>query len=363
MFTIEMIAAGHGDCLWIEYGDPNQPHRLLIDGGTAGTFKRIRKRIKALSPEQRHFELLVVTHIDADHIAGVLKLLDTTELGVTFGDIWFNGFRHLPSSSLESLGIIQGERLTDVLCRDDIPWNAAFDGGPIFFDKDQPLPSRNIKGGLKLTVLSPTQESLGDLRGKWEEEARKAGLDPNDPREDTDQPAPRRSGLEALGTQLPDIDTLAQENFSEDGSEANGSSIALMATYDGKRVLLSGDAFASVLQMAFRKLVPEGQRLKIDAFKIPHHGSKYNVSKALLDVLDCRHYLVSTNGAYFKHPDDVAIARVIKYGGADAMLCFNYTSKYNDTWSDASLQATHGYSASYPVAGEDGWTLKLSDIN
>lgn len=40
MLRMEMLLAGHGDCLWIEYGDPTAPRRVLIDGGATGTYKR-----------------------------------------------------------------------------------------------------------------------------------------------------------------------------------------------------------------------------------------------------------------------------------------------------------------------------------
>ena len=76
MFKIEMLPAGHGDCLWIEYGSKEDPFRILIDGGTTGTYKRLKKRLENLSEEDRKFELLIVTHIDADHIAGILKLFE-----------------------------------------------------------------------------------------------------------------------------------------------------------------------------------------------------------------------------------------------------------------------------------------------
>ena len=36
-FDIEMLPAGHGDCLWIEYGDESATHRWLIDCGTQPT--------------------------------------------------------------------------------------------------------------------------------------------------------------------------------------------------------------------------------------------------------------------------------------------------------------------------------------
>ncbi len=359
MFNIKMIAAGHGDCLWLEYGDEQQPFRILIDGGTAGTFKRVKKRIKVLPEDQRHFELLVITHIDADHIAGVLKLLDDEELGVTFGDIWFNGYRHLPTSPLESLGVIQGERLTDVLARDETPWNEAFDGGALIVEEGQPLPVSKLRGGLQLTLLSPTPATLRDLKGQWEEEARKAGLDPNDPRADTDQPARRRSGLEALGGDLPDVDALAETEFSEDGSEANGSSIAFLVEYDGIRVLLSGDAYALVLENSIKQLTNDCKKLRLDAFKTPHHGSKSNISATLLKTIDCDRYLISTNGAYFKHPDEIAVARIIKYGGKNVELYFNYLSKYTEIWTNARLLSKYGYVAKYPVDEQDGLTLRL----
>ena len=70
MLKIEMLRAGHGDCLWIEYGDPQHPRRVLIDGGATGTHKRaLRPKLLGLPEKDRRFELLMVTHIDADHIA------------------------------------------------------------------------------------------------------------------------------------------------------------------------------------------------------------------------------------------------------------------------------------------------------
>ena len=37
MLTVEMLPAEHGDCLWVQYGDPGRPSVLLIDGGTGAT--------------------------------------------------------------------------------------------------------------------------------------------------------------------------------------------------------------------------------------------------------------------------------------------------------------------------------------
>ena len=49
-FDITMLPAGHGDALWIEYGDDDRnTHRCLIDCGTQQTAKELLRRVAALS--------------------------------------------------------------------------------------------------------------------------------------------------------------------------------------------------------------------------------------------------------------------------------------------------------------------------
>jgi len=114
MINIELIQAAQGDCIWIEYGaNSDSLHRILIDGGTSDTYKRLKKRIECLPSDERHFDLLIITHIDADHIAGILKLIEKDDLGISFSDIWFNGYKHLGKTHIR--GVIQGELLSDYL--------------------------------------------------------------------------------------------------------------------------------------------------------------------------------------------------------------------------------------------------------
>ncbi len=352
MFRLEVLPAGHGDCLWIEYGDPRRPHRMLVDGGTAGTYRRaLRDRLLALPAAQRRFELLVITHIDSDHIAGVLELLRDRDVGFAAKDIWFNGYRHLPNEAPETLGPVQGEQLTDLLLRPGVSWNGRFRKGAVMAPADGELPRVALDGGLVLTLLSPTPAKLAELRPVWEREVRRAGLDPAQPRSgETDSEAE----VELLGA--PDVDALAAEPFDEDAAEANGSSIAMLAEHEGRRVLLTGDAHPGVLTAAIRRVAGRG-RLTVDACKLPHHGSRANVSRQLVQSLDCRHWLFSSNGAYFRHPDRQAVARVIKWGGPQADLAFNYRTRFNDVWAGRPLQQQFGYQASYPAADTAGAVL------
>jgi hypothetical protein len=157
------------------------------------------------------------------------------------------------------------------------------------------------------------------------------------------------------------VETLADEPFSEDAGAPNGSSIALLAEYGGAAAILGADAYASVLAASIRRLLQQRgiDRLKLDAFKLPHHGSKNNLSGDLLQLLDCRRYLLSSNGEYFQHPDRQAVARVIKYGGARPELHFNYRSEFNRVWEGADLQQKYGYSARYPAPEAAGLRVAL----
>ena len=102
MLRLNVLPSGHGDCLWIEYGTSAFPRRILIDGGATGTYKRaLQSRLERSGDE---LELLVVTHVDGDHITGILELIEKAHTGIKPKDLWFNGFRHLPNEDPETLG-------------------------------------------------------------------------------------------------------------------------------------------------------------------------------------------------------------------------------------------------------------------
>lgn len=360
MIRVDLLPAGHGDCLWIEYGDAASPSRVLIDGGAAGTFTALHRRIEALPQDQRRFELFVVTHVDADHIEGAVRLLHDTSLGVTFGDVWFNGWDHLNAVDA-TLGGVQGEMLSALIGERGHPWNAAFGGGPIVVRPGQPLPTHTLPGGLELTVLSPEPEQLTKMAVVWAKEVRKAGLEPGEAQEALEklERTKRLHGL-TLGDDELSVSALARAPFKGDGAPANGSSIGLLAEHEGQRLLLTGDAHSPVLVRSLDALLhPTGaDALKVDLCKLSHHGSRANTSVELLERLRCKRWAFSSNGAYFEHPDREAVARVIVHGGRDPELIFNYRTKHNELWADARLQREHEYVARYADA-DDGIVIEL----
>ena len=355
MIEIDFLPAKYGDCLWIEYGDDSMKHRILIDGGTARTRYEIRRKLRALPEDQRHFELLIVTHIDNDHIAGILGLLKEDELGFTVDEIWFNGWPHLPGNDIESFSADQGELLSSAILKHGIPWNATF-GKKTILAGDS-LPQIVLPGGMKLTVLSPATEHLEELKEHWEDEIRKANLVPGYGLE-VEEDAEIDEDEESFDvSSFPDVPRLARLPFEEDTSAGNGSSIALLAEYGDKVMLLCGDAFPSQLVLALDKI--SSGKIKLDLCKISHHASSHNTSPELLQKLDCKQWVVSTNGSIFKHPKEVTIARVLDAVGDGCHLIFNYRSKYNKIWDHHYLKAKYQYMTSYPPEGQEGIKIKV----
>jgi beta-lactamase superfamily II metal-dependent hydrolase len=374
MFHIEMLPAGIGDCLLVEYGDSCTPHWLLIDAGPYMAFKECAARINVLASSGLRLELLAVTHIDNDHIDGIIKLLDAPPAGIHLGDIWFNAWRHLrperfrSSDQVDTLGPVQGEMLSARILECGLPWNDAFGGGPVSTGASPVLHTKELDGDLTLTLLSPRPEELLALEGTWEKVVRNAGLDP-DSREEALEVLSRDTRYQALedtlGEEIPDMDTLLKKRFSEHRTKSNASSIAFLAEHGGKSCLFTADAQPSILVASVNRLLQQRQEktLHVDAVKVSHHGSRGNTSPTLLSLLDCRHFLVSTNGAgKSAHPHAEAIARIISKCGPNIELWFNYRSDENKIWDDPDLARQYQYVTHYPPKGQEGLVVPLSEL-
>jgi beta-lactamase superfamily II metal-dependent hydrolase len=348
-FDIEVLPAGHGDCLWIEYGDTQATHRWLIDCGTQATSKVLRQRVAAVPEDERRLELFVLSHIDSDHIGGALPFFRAIQEGLRIGDVWFNGWRHISGQ----LGARQGEMFSTAILDFELPWNEWRAGKTIVVDGDE-LPIHDLPGGMRLTLLSPRPTQLQKLKPVWTRELKKNGLVPG-------ERVDYRRFLKGTPSSSTDIDELADAPFLGDKGAPNGTSIAVLAEFGGASALLAADAHADVLAESIRLLLRArgGDRLKVDVFKVSHHGSQNNVSSELIRLLECPNYIVSTNGDHFCHPDRQAIARVLKHSSLRPMLHFNYRTKYNDVWARQDLQAQHRYTARYPAENEHGIRVPL----
>jgi hypothetical protein len=377
MFQLTMLPAGPGDALWVEYGEGEEIHRIVIDGGTPPTHSLLKKKIEALPVDQRAVELFILTHIDMDHIGGVNRLLSRRRLpkGFAPADFWFNELRHLESG--EQLGAVDGEILGEFLARLGWRWNGAFQRGdttsvPVGVrDGEGPPPTVELAGGMRVTLLAPGPLQLATLRDSWRQELAERHLDPAAP----DYLERLAELMHRKGLELPDLlgdedemtlEELAGQRFIEDPSPANGSSIAVLLEFGEHSCLLTGDATPSAMVPAMRRLLRARgeEQLRVDAVKLPHHGSKNNLDAELMDLLASPRWLFSTNGSQHHHPDPQVVARIILANqGRRFSLVFNYPRDTNEErtkrWAATSTQEEWGYIAQFAADKTSGITIDL----
>lgn len=299
------LPADYGDAMLIQYvGDDEQNHYIWIDGGLMKSYEHYHKTIlSAISEGEESVDLMVVSHVDRDHIGGILAMAaDPDAPHEHIKRYWFNASRNLaqyfntrhhpdreisiPQKGLRSID--QGMKLESFLQKEN-KWHQK----PIMGFQ------HTLLHGMDIMVLGPKEENLRWLAERWEDEMSEEAAD--------------RSVSFAKKERLS-LEELAKKAFDEDDSKANASSIVLALEYEGYRILLPGDAHPSDLADAIVRLgFSKDNPMVLDAFKLSHHGSKGSLSPTLLDLVDCRHYIISTDGSRYGLPHREALARILMH--------------------------------------------------
>jgi len=80
IFSLDVRRARKGDCLLLHFGSENEPGLIMIDGGPGSVYKQhlrprlleIRKSRGLEKNDPLPVDLLMVSHVDDDHIRGIL---------------------------------------------------------------------------------------------------------------------------------------------------------------------------------------------------------------------------------------------------------------------------------------------------
>jgi beta-lactamase superfamily II metal-dependent hydrolase len=357
MFRIHMLPAGDGDCFLVETG--TAPHRILIDGGRKATASFLRSYLQDLPPREHGplIDLMVLTHIDGDHIAGLLELIP--RLGrADVGEIWFNGLQHarlargdpppklvkpvVPRQEpLLQLDFRQAGEFDDAVTTQGWCWNESFSDKVVAIPAGGSLPVIPLDGGPKITLLGPPREKLGAFAAKWEFWYRNLTAE-----EDV---LPLRPAPELTVAGLP---KLATSDNKADDAAPNGTSITFVVEYNGKRALFCADAHPDDLALALERFGGSG-RLEFQAIKVAHHGSAANNTSRLIDRLESPLWLISTNGSGHGHPHAEGIARIVLAQSREKKrLLFNYATRFTRPWADSSIEDAWRYKAELPACGQ-----------
>jgi hypothetical protein len=345
---LKVFFAGDGDCLLLTSGDGRH---VLVDGGRRGSFERqTRPLLLDMAASGTPIELVVVSHIDADHISGVISLLEDEAAWAvhdfqvneggnpTFpeparprppaiGGLWHNSWRAqlgdlagpiealaatvsaameladpgaaagsgaarraLESAAGLAESIPDGIRLLQLV--DDqtpISRNASF--GSKLVRLRRPAHTEQV-GTTTLTVLGPSEKHLRRLRDEWRDWLER-------------QPQPAGGGPTSvdeahavLGSIASAAEVIERTNPAR-VTPPNRASITLLAEEDGRTCLLTGDAAEEELLegLSAAGRLADGP-FRCDVLKVQHHGSEFNLSQVFAGQVLADHYVFCADGAH-----------------------------------------------------------------
>ncbi len=109
---LKAYPALNGDCFLLTIGE----FSMLIDGGYVDTYNEYLKA--DLAALGKPLNLVMVTHIDSDHISGINKLFEENsgKAIVAVDEVWHNAFRHIQpySKPSEVLDNFKGKALNEL---------------------------------------------------------------------------------------------------------------------------------------------------------------------------------------------------------------------------------------------------------
>jgi len=346
--------SGKGDCLLLEGGAGG---RVLVDGGVPASYRQhVSPILGALRKKKAELDLVYVSHIDEDHIGGVLELLDDEvewrvhEFQRSQGNsahqppaqarppvvrkIWHNAFHEqldknsgpveealaamapvlAASEAADLRAIARAQADLGASIRQainvsrrigpkqlSIPLNPESGGKLMMRRAGQPPIAL---GSMTLTVLGPSRDDLTRLRKDWNtwlednEKALKAIRDKAQKDED-------RLGAGDV-SRLAFILAMQARAFGDPGSVTppNLASLTLLAREGDQTILLTGDARGDQILAGLSATgqLPDDGPLHVNVLKVQHHGSENNIDALFCDAVTADHYVFCGNGQH-ENPD------------------------------------------------------------
>ena len=404
---LRVFQANDGDCLLLSSADGKH---MLIDGGRSGSF--MKHAAKSLS-ECEKLDVVCVSHIDADHITGVLKLLETMvdwrihryekenwpdgreakpkpslPEPPKIGQIWHNGFddqledttgdiRTMLSLAATAqlkldaadkmprenyladlaMGEKQAMELSYRIGADqlNIDLNKHFGGKLVRADADSPP---YALGKASITILGPFDEDLEALRRRWQDWVKynKKTIRDHLLVIDEDAEGPGSAAADRFLRTMQLIATASQSfGKRDDISTPNLASIMFLVEEDGHTALLTGDGAGQDILKGLKKagkLNAEG-RIHVDILKIQHHGAAANINLDFLQRVIADHYVFCGNGSH--HNPERSVIKLV----ADSRMG---AGGKRSTHPNVCRQFTLHFNSSKAVAGTDARKKHMENV-
>lgn len=359
---IRVFQSDKGDCLMITSKDGK---RVLVDGGMSSSYsKHVAPTMKQLRSRGEKIDVVYVSHVDQDHIAGILKMADDAikwkvydfqkRNGNTrirkprvvrppdFQKIWNNAFHDQVGENadeIEDMLAARAQALT-LIPKDfaqeaaeefvnlaqskaeairlsrrlgpkqlGVPLNPEFDGGLMFVT--DPVETLKV-GALNFSVIGPYAEDLDNLRDEWnqwlETEKAKNQLAKIRKRNDEDEDRLESGMSQAMGLLLAQASELGNRDSV---TAANLASLMFhLRETGGASVLLTGDGHWEDILAGLEHggFMNADGGIHVDVLKIQHHGSEHNWNHDFGKRVTANHYIFCGNGAHHNPELDVVDA-------------------------------------------------------
>lgn len=360
---IKVFPAGAGDCILVEF--IKEDYRILIDGGYAETYRKyLKKHLIELATQGKRINLLIVTHIDSDHIGGIQAFFEENGLAekptvIGVDEVWYNAFFHVntmkvhqkvipytikevlrcslavhnevKSDGRNDISVFQGNTVAGLLIERGYNWNSLWKGNAVCVKNSW---QKQLTDKIQCTLLGPREKELDELAQIWisklKNNVKKFIVCDDMLYSEAFECYYAHNGKEKEESVRKDVAFDIKEREKEidlmkwvdewsgqiDNRETNRSSIAFMLEYEGVKLLFPGDCPIQLFQKNLPKI--------IDVVKLPHHGSEKNINKEFIDNTEVSYYILSTNGQRHGHPSKQVIANILQNAPNNPIILKNY---------------------------------------
>ncbi len=335
---IDMLPVGDSDALIVECQQDGAPAVVVIDGGRNWEDgNRLLRQVQVYYGGR--IDHLVLSHIDADHAAGQLHIVESTEPG-DIGQAWVHDL------SAHGVDTERAVELADRLAREA-----------------QSSAVRSVAEHLSASVRI-TNELLRVLRERGIEVKEPFADGPTDTIGPFKVLGPTRRFFEECVAFFDDISLLSEmvetgvsfrrrqtaskgpahhdevlSSAVDDPQTEKQSSLIMRLDYDGERYLFTGDAG----RRAFAAVSDREAMRNLHLLKVPNHGSKHNLDPDLLDLFRPALAYVSASGIGLDpHP---ALLEALERRGATVYT----TARSGNVWHRrGDVPPRTGYRSSKP---------------
>ena len=298
-YEYTLINVGDADAMVINYQDDAQQwHTAVIDAGNLGDGGKIKSFIRHnVKNTLKVIDYAICTHPDSDHKGGFFDLLDDRWVRIenfcilrpddaVSSDSRIQSFE-TPAELVSAAKAVYNHPKDDKRnLLDDITNHSTFYHWQ--YGKDLP--------GMPLMIIGPHYDYFRDAAIEMA----------SDYKEIKDEEEPDVYAEDELPTEDEAKSVMDEE---KETSATNKASMILLFHPEGRKFLLAGDACSASIHQAINNY-PE---IVGSTLKVPHHGSKHNLTTEVIELLKPGQSVISCRGSK-KHPNPAIVHYLSKYG-------------------------------------------------